>query len=277
MKLYKILGLMPVLGFCACSEVDQPEHSSEYISFSPAVTGSRATDTTFDRNDKISVFAEIDNGYNTSGSIGSNPYAHNVPYSYNGSKFTAMSEGIELKDKNNKLFYYAVYPYSSDMQREFTFWCKQDQSDYTDYTLSDLMVAYNDESTSSQSVSLKFIHILSKAVVNLEYSGIEVYRVTLTDVNYAANLNIEENTISTLTTKGDVVMCSNGNKSFKAVIPHQTIKKGTAFAIIETNVGNYRVTASNDIELGLAKLKNIYVSLNDTRSGNSGTCIAYTK
>lgn len=277
MKLYKILGLMSVLGFCACSEVDQPEHSPEYISFSPAVTGSRATDTTFDRNDKISVFAEIDNGYNTSGSIGSNPYAYNVPYSYNGSKFTAMSEGIGLKDKDDKLFYYAVYPYSSDMQRDFTFWCNQDQSDYTNYTLSDLMVAYNDEATSSQSVNLTFIHILSKAVINLEYSGIEVYKVTLTDVNYGARLNIEENSIATLSATGDVVMCSNGNKSFKAVIPFQTIKKGTAFAMIETNIGNYRVTASNDIELDLAKLKNIYVSIDDTRSNNSRTCSAYTK
>ncbi|MDO3390407.1 fimbrillin family protein [Bacteroides sp. ET489] len=277
MKLFKIMGLMPVLCFCACSEVEQPEHSPEYITFSPAVTVSRATDTAFDRNDKISVFAEIDNGYNTSGSIGSNPYAHNVPYSYNGSKFIAMSEGIELEHADDKLFYYAVYPYSADMQREFTFLCKHDQSDYTDYTLSDLMVAYNDESTSSQSVSLKFIHILSKAVVNLEYSGIEVYRVTLTDVNYAANLNMEKNTIATLSAKGDVVMCPNGNKSFKAIIPYQTIKEGTAFAMIETNIGNYRVTASNDIELDLAELKNIYVRIDNTKRGNSKSCNAYTK
>lgn len=277
MKISKILSLISVVGICSCSEIDQADRSPEYISFSPVVTGTRATDTSFDRNDKISVSAVIDNGYNTPGSIGSNPYAHNIPYSYNGSKFTAMSEGIELKDKNDKLFYYAVYPYSSNMGTEYIFECRQDQTNYTDYTLSDLMVAYNDESTSSQSVNLKFFHILSKAVVNLEYSGIEVNKVTLTDVNYIARLNIEENTIYTLSTKGDVVMCSNGNKSFKAVVPHQTIKEGAAFAIIETTNGNYRVTASNDIELGHGELKNIYVSLEATKGGNYISCRAYTK
>lgn len=276
MKGYKIISLIPIFAFCACSEIGMPE-TTEYVSFNTSVSESRATDTGFDRNDKISVFAMIDNGYNIPGNVDNYAYAQNVPYYYNGSNFSAMSEGIELKDKNDKLFYYAFYPYNSNIKGKHTFECRKDQTDYSDYTLSDLMVAFTNESTSSQLVDLNFQHILSKTVVNLEYSDIEVYSVTLTDVKYSARLDMEEGVITTLTDRDDVVMCTNGNKSYKAILPFQTIKKDAKFAIIETNIGTYSVTASNDIKLNMGMIKNIYVSIDTSRGANSVVCTAYTR
>lgn len=276
MKGYKIIGLIQILIFCACTEVGQLE-TTEYVSFSSCLLESRATDTSFDRNDKISVFAMIDDGYNILGNIDDYTYARNVPYYYNGSKFTAMSEGIELKNKNDKLFYYAIYPYNSNIEKEFTFECQKDQTDYSNYTLSDLMVASTDESSNAQLVDLKFYHILSKAVVNLEYSDIEVYSVTLTDVKYVVKFDLGENLLTTLSNKGNVMMCTNGNKSYKAILPYQTIKEGTDFAIIETNIGTYSVTASNDITLNIGLIKDIYIRIDTSRGINSIVCNAYTK
>lgn len=261
------------MGLCACSEVNQPENTPEYVDFSTVISESRATDVKFDNNDKIGVFAMVDNGYNKPGSIEDNPYAANVPYVYNGSKFTAMNEGIELKNNNDKFFYYAIYPYSSNLSNRFEFECRKDQSDYSNYTLSDLMVSYTDYSSNEKSIELKFVHILSKVVVNLEYSGIEVYDFTLKDVLYKSNLDLYNGTITTINNKiADIEMCSNGSKSFKAVVPAQTIKKGTTFATMSTNVGDFTVTASSDIKLSMGNLSNIYIRINTSRGDNSLQC-----
>lgn len=273
MRIYKLIGLISVMGLCACSEINLPEATHEYVDFSTVISESRATDVKFDNNDKIGVFAMVDNGYNKPGSLEDNPYAANVPYIYNGSKFTAMNEGIELINNNDKFFYYAIYPYSSNLSNKFEFECRKDQSDYSNYTLSDLMVSYTDYSSNEKSIELKFIHILSKVVVNLEYSGIEIYNFTLKNFFYKSDLDLYDGTITTINNKiADIVMCTNGSKSFKAVVPAQTIKKGTTFATISTNVGNYTVTASNDIKLGMGNLNNIYIRINTSRSNNSLQC-----
>ena len=276
MKAYKIINLIPIFAFYACSEISMPE-TAQYVSFNTCVSESRATDTSFDKNDKISVFAMIDNGYNTPGNVDDYAYAQNVPYYYNGRNFSALSEGIELKDKNDKLFYYALYPYDSNIEGQYTFECRKDQSDYSDYTLSDLMIAFTNESSNSQLVDLNFHHLLSKTVVNLEYSDIEVYSVTLTDIKYSVKFDMENNVITTLSNRDDVTMCTNGNKSYKAILPYQIIKKDTKFAMIETNIGTYSVTASNDIKLNLGMIKNIYVNIDSSRGANSVVCTAYTK
>lgn len=269
MKINKLIGLMALMGFCACAETEQPENKSEYISFSPTVTGSRATDTSFDENDRIGVFAMIDNGINEPGGIGDNPYAKNVPYTYSGGKFTAMSQGIELNDNAGKMFYFAVYPYNSNMTDLYRFECKKNQSEYSGYTQSDLMVAFTDEPTAEQQVKLEFIHILSKAIINLKFTGLEVYSVTLKDVNYSVELDLKDGSFSSLAVKADVKMNYNGNKSYKAVITPQVFMKDQKFATIETSVGTYSVKAANDIVLKAGMLKNIYVELNATKGQNA--------
>lgn len=277
MKINKLIGLMALMGFCACAETEHPENKPEYISFSPTVTGSRATDTNFDENDRIGVFAMIDNGVNEPGGIGDNPYAKNVPYAFSGGKFTAMSQGIELNDNTGKMFYFAVYPYNSNLTDKYAFECRKDQSEYSGYTQSDLMVAYTDESTAEQQVELKFMHILSKAIINLKYTGLEVYSVTLNNVNYSVELDLKEGIFSSMDDKADVKMNFNGNKSYKAVITPQVFMKDEKFATIETSVGTYSVRAANDIVLKAGMLKDIYVELNATKGLNEMVCIAYTK
>lgn len=45
------------------------------------------------------------------------------------------------------------------------------------------------------------------------------YRII--SVFYSARLDMEEGVITTLTDRDDVVMCTNGNKSYKAILPFQ--------------------------------------------------------
>lgn len=255
--------------FTACTtDADVLDESPSYVSFTPSLPmeTSRATDTGFDNNDQIGVFAMRDNGYVEGGTVGASNYADNVPYKYvNYTEFTPMGSGIALPTDGSKLYYYAVYPYFSGAGASFVFDVETDQSSGNNYSLSDLMTAYTTVSSAAESVHLNFSHRLSKVVVGMDNAGFEAYNFTLTDVYTRANANLNARTFTCTGSRGDVIMAGNGMNSFKAILPPQTFADGDQFGYMETSGKNYTITASGNIELHSGKVTEIVVRVDGGR------------
>ena len=244
------------LNSCAKAEINGNEPDNEepgieqkdyFVSFSAEINApSRATDTKFDVQDNIGVFAVKSNGNDNKGILlSSGNYADNVKYTYNGSKFTS-SNGIEIEEDGTKYYYHAVYPYTSNASDNFMFSVKQDQTG-DNYTLSDLCTAHS-SATSSKLVDLKFSHRLSKLIINLEGSNWPSgdYTLKLNNVytNASVDLNAMDFTYGDRT--GEIIMTGNGNMSYKAVLPPQTLSKDN-FATLTIGSKNYTITLNNSL------------------------------
>lgn len=246
--------LVITLGLClaACSKSEQTEviEENRYVSFTSEIApASRATDTHFDVNDEIGVFAVQSSGSDVRGEIqASGNYADNVRYAYNGSLFSPVGKGIELPTDGSKLYYCAVYPYTVSIANRFTFTVQSDQSG-TGYTQSDLLTAET-SATDEQVVALKFNHRLSKIIVraggNNWPSGNTEIQITNVATQVSVDLNASSFT-STGSSNGSVVCTTNGTNSYKAILPPQTIRSGMQFARITVGGQVYTVTTPADI------------------------------
>lgn len=264
-NIFLTLTLSCCLLIACTTDANMPESPKNYVSFFPSEAPARASDTKFENGDQIGVYAMKDNGNVTAGQIGYTNYANNMPYQYiENSKFTPMGNGIELPSDGSKLYYYAIYPYSTLSSSNFTFEVWTDQTAYNHYTTSDLMIAYTTSSSDKENINLSFSHCLSKVIISPKNFN-AVYSFTLKDMYYKADVNLNYKTFTNTGNKATIKMCSNGTNSFKAIVPPQTITDGMMFGYMECNEGNYNITASGNIELQAGKQTEIIVYANESR------------
>lgn len=263
---------MLALNSCAKAEVEDDngenqepdvEVPEDTVSFTAGINApSRATDTKFDVSDEIGVFAVKSNGNDLKGILqSSGNYADNVKYAYNGTKFTS-NNGIKIEDDGTKYFYHAVYPYTASARDEFSFDVMNDQSG-SNYTMSDLCTAHT-AATSQTSVDLKFSHRLSKVVVNLTGNNWPSgdYKLKLNDVYTSASVDLNDLTFTYGNKKGEVIMATNGNLSYKAVLPPQVLEKEN-FATLTIGDTDYGVTLNNRISLSSGMQHEISLTFNN--------------
>lgn len=224
----------------------------------------RATDTSFDTGDAISVFSvRAEDGDNKGYLLSEGNFADNVKYTYDGTKFTA-TEGI-IPVAGEKYFYHAVYPYTASASDFFLFTVKSDQRG-SNYTKSDLCTAHS-IATSSRSVQLNFGHRLSKLVVNLEGSNWPAgdRRLTLSSPIITAFVDLNDMSFDAASSKGEVVCAENGLNSFKAILPPQTISK-TNFAVMNIGGQNYPVNLNEDVLLQSGIQRELTLTFDDSNN-----------
>lgn len=232
MKSVRYLFLIVLSTFLSCSnELEESIQQDNYVSFTPSFVdqGSRATDTYFEEGDQIGIFAVLDKGEGKLPGLSGSVYASNVPYKYTANfRFEPMSSGIALPDNKKGLFYYAIYPYSSNLGDNFLFNVRKDQTG-NNLTLSDLTVAVTAPSTSKQ-VKLPFSHVLSKIYMSIgpKYNRSDLIGVELLNIGYKASIDMT--TFNILTHNQDderasIKMHKLANDCFEAIVPPQIIKE----------------------------------------------------
>ncbi len=227
------------LSFCgivcalSCSEISPTlSDVDQVVTFNDVSFLTKATESSFENGDPISVFA-TDDRY---GDFGYDNYADNVKYVYSAGKFTpaTYNDGITYPDDYTDLSFCAIYPYSTDYsESEIDFSVKLDQRASADYHDSNLMVAVT-SATDSKSVDLAFDHMMCKVIVNYSGSNIpagDTYMM-LNDVYYTASIDLNEMKVETGTKVSPIIGCPNGTNSFKVLIPPQVIVSGTEFMYI---------------------------------------------
>lgn len=223
---------------------------------------SRATDVAFDVDDPIGVFAVTAQDGDSKGYISSGGnYADNVKYIYNGTKFTSTT-GI-IPTEGEKYFYHAVYPYTSTASSFFRFVVQTDQRG-ENYTKSDLCTAHS-IATSSRSVQLNFGHRLAKLIINLEGGNWPAGDCTLTLSSpiISAFVDLNDMEFDAAASTDQVICAENGLKSFKAILPPQTISKSD-FAVLNIGGQDYPVNLTNDVQLQSGVQKELTLSFDES-------------
>lgn len=123
------------------------------------------------QGDAIGIFAVKSTGNDKKGIIADKGnYANNVKCLYNGTKFSLAKKGIVKPADDLKVYYHAVYPYTTGAKNKFTFKVNGNQSTSSGYTSSDFLTAQT-SATNDASVPLKFDHRPSKMIINMERTG----------------------------------------------------------------------------------------------------------
>lgn len=170
MKLYQSLSLVAAtlvaVTSCGDNNEPQPVDNGREIVFSVVHPSqkSRVTDTNFETQDQIGVYMTAsDASLQMSGNE-----LNNELLTYNGSAWTPARRLYWDEGEHNV---YAYYPYveTIDDTQDYTFDLELDQSVDGGYQKSDfLWASAKNVSASESAVTLKFSHILSKAIVKLE-------------------------------------------------------------------------------------------------------------
>ncbi|MFR9644822.1 MAG: glycosyl hydrolase [Rikenellaceae bacterium] len=228
---------------CQDSDVDEPETTqsfSDSISFTASVS-TRATDTMFVSGDQIAVWAfdESDDSYSES-----------VLYSYSNSLFSSSTPiAYTIEDgETYPLSFYTLYPYGATLANNIaTFEVKQDQSEGSNFSLSDLM-ASSVSSTTSLKPELSFEHLLSKVTVTVVSSDHYFSNDTATlELSGKASVNLVSENVSTSSSLSTITMASNGEMSYKAIVAPQIIDAGTVIGTLKgSDEYSYDLTIADD-------------------------------
>lgn len=241
----------------SCSNTEEqifPEEGKKSVSFTASMRNlSRATETEFEENDKIAVYAvqEDESGNTILRSSGN--YADFVTYTYQGGKFV-NEQGI-VCPSDFGVRYFAIYPNTAGANVPSSkFYVKTDQSASGQYTLSDYCTAVSDV-TMEKDVNLIFSHRMSHVIVNLEGEGIGtgIPTVKLNNVNTGCDIDLNANTFTAFESRNTVYCTDNGTNSYKAIIVPQTIKKGSSFITVVLNGKEFVLDAESDIVLASGK------------------------
>ncbi len=228
------------------------EGVNQQISFMASIT-SRATETAFENGDEISVTA-----YSTDGAT----YAENVKHSYLNSEFKSDTP-IRYSSGNSELSFIALYPYvelSGDKKVNFS--VLTDQSSGSNYTMSDLLISTTDK-TSSDTPILSFSHLLTKVVVNISKSNVDMTNVVAT-INAMPDVEYDIATLTPTTTgaQSPITMASDGVNSYKAIFAPQTIVSNETIGTISIDGTLYEFGYNIDVEMQAGKVYTINAEIN---------------
>ena len=242
--------------FVACSSNggDNPEpevkpdlNKTSSVNFRGSIKqSSRATETAFEENDEISVFAVSPSSEITLEASGN--YANNVKYVYKSGKFESTSPITIAEDNTDGLAYYAIYPYKSSASNSFAFSVKEDQRTHSAYTLSDLCTAYS-APTTSKMVNLEFNHRLSNIVINFYGDNLtdKELEVRLENVYVNCQADINANTYTHTGSKKSVIMGEESSNTFHAIIVPQSVSKDEIFMTVVMNGKEYELSLASDM------------------------------
>lgn len=236
----------------ACSEplqeIDKPvEVEDTEVRFKAFINqATRATETSFEADDAISVFA-VEPSANIKLEASGN-YADNVKYIYDGSKFAADSKSIAFDETYEEgLAYFAIYPYSYSASSKYTFTVKNDQSNYANYTASDLCTAYN-EPTTDETVLLEFSHRLSNIIIKFQGENLasKNLSVEINDVYTSCDVDINANTYQAKGNRENIVMGEESGNTFHAIIVPQNVSADDTFMTVSLNGKQITLSLNND-------------------------------
>lgn len=259
-----MLAMASAVLVASCSsngEEVRPEQKQESVSFTASMkTLSRATETSFEENDKILVYAVKDEGNGTVLKSSGN-YADRITYTYQGNKFV-NDQGI-VRPTEFGVRYFAMYPNTISSVPTFRFNVKTAQGASGQYTMSDLCTAVSDVTTAKE-VNLIFSHRLSHVVVNLqgEALGTGTATVKLNNVNTGCNVDLNANTFTAYESRSTVYCADNGTNSYKAIIVPQTIETGSPFLTVTLNGKEHTLKATSDINMTSGKQQVFNLTIN---------------
>lgn len=267
MKKIFFITSVAVLAFASCSKEISKLPESNEIRFNVSLGATKATATSFETGDAISVFAvEYDGETQMPLQIGGN-YLNNEKVAYDGS---AWASSRTLYWSNKPCDFYALYPYQGDFAsveaHPFSVATNQDGEGFE---ASDLMYAYVENvSRNAAGVPLVFNHIMSKLIVNIEkgpkFEGAIpddiVAHIYNTNVDCKVSMVTGSVEKEALGAKKTITMKKNSNIQFEAVLVPQNIEKRTP--LVELTMGGIAYLLEYSLSFRAGFVHTLTVTLN---------------
>ncbi len=176
----------------------------------------KATDTAFENNDEIGIFA------------GAPISKNNVKAVVTGTSLIPVTPIKWVEDNNSVVEFVAYYPYAEAATlTDYVFEVQTNQSSAANYTKSDLMLAKKSSAPTENAVELAFSHALSKVVISLTNSVPEttVSRVEFEGVKMSAKVNLSTGAVSELGAEGTITANANGTAYQLILLPQSASPK----------------------------------------------------
>ncbi|MBO4905680.1 MAG: fimbrillin family protein [Bacteroidaceae bacterium] len=282
---YITKAVMRPVTFTASGLVDVSVHS---------ISPTRASDTEFESNDKLAIWAVradtvLDNGQRV-----------DLPYTFSDSSYfwtsdacyqadalgglTCISDNPVMQFEDTllamPLVYYVSYPYASGRKAAFNFIVKTDQRSHDSYTASDLAMQRVGP-TRLANVDLQLRHKMSNVVVRLTGFDISSSDITVDFLNVYVSVQANQNTQTVVTGNGlltnirsDVKFgefgtASSTQRQFHAIVAPQTVSHDTDLLRVVVDGDTLIGKTSNDGHLYSGKQSVIAIDLDNSLSQDS--------
>ena len=216
-RLTVILAAALALFSCAKQESVRPVQQGE-VRFSTNIQtyAVKATDTAFENNDQIGIFA------------GAPISKNNVKAVVTGTSLIPVTPIKWVPENNDLVEFVAYYPYAEAAAvADYSFAVEANQSAAANYTKSDLMLAKTSSAPTENAVELAFRHALSKVVITLTNSVPEttVSRVEFEGVALSAKVNLSTGAVSELGEAGTITANAAGAAYQLILLPQSASPK----------------------------------------------------
>lgn len=195
----------------------------------------------------------------------------NLEYTYNGNAWTGAAVSVPA---DGVYTYSAYYPYTDGATATAITTEVQADQETSGYLANDFLMSSLTATAGQTNVGLQFTHALSLVEVTLSGpNAAEDATVTLSNMTTDATINLEASTVTPGQTKGNVTMDNlTTAMKYRAIVPEQTVTKGTALMTIASKGRTYKVSyKESDVKFEKGK----YISLN-VELGSSSSAEDYT-
>ncbi|WP_337556747.1 fimbrillin family protein [Phocaeicola plebeius] len=208
----------------------------------------------FENENKVGVFVKEVDSYS------------NLEYTFDGNAWN----GATIKVPADKVYtYYAYYPYAESATSTAVATEVNADQETGGYLANDYLMANLTAEAGQANVDLQFTHALSLVEVTLSGpNAAEDATVTLSNMTTDAEINLETSTVTPGEKIANVIMDKlTTPMKYRAIVPEQTVTKGTALMTIASKGRTYKVSyKASDVKFERGK----YISLN-VELGSSST------
>lgn len=195
----------------------------------------------------------------------------NLEYTYNGSAWTGATVNVPA---DGVYTYYAYYPYAESATSTAIAAEVSADQETGGYLANDYLMANLTADAGQANVALKFIHALSLVEVTLSGpNAAEDAVVTLSNMTTDATINLETSDVAPGTKKANVIMDKlTTSMKYRAIVPEQTVTKGTALMTIVSKGRTYKVSyKASDVKFERGKYISLNVELGSSSSAEDVT------
>lgn len=265
------LSSMALLAMTACNnELNEQLASNKGgdVKFTMGIEGTSASrvamedgsyQATFENGNKVGIFVKDVTSYS------------NLEYTYSGNAWTGAAVSVPA---DGVYTYSAYYPYTDGATATAIITEVQADQETSGYLANDFLMSSLTATAGQTNVGLQFTHALSLVEVTLSGpNAAEDATVTLSNMTTDATINLEASTVTPGQTKGNVTMDNlTTAMKYRAIVPEQTVTKGTALMTIASKGRTYKVSyKASDVKFERGK----YISLN-VELGSSSSAEDYT-
>ncbi len=249
MKKFFLFSVALLMLFISCSkdsvnELPTPPPSAEIkqipISISTLIT--RATDTNFERDDKVGIYVVNYNGSTPGTLVSSGNHVNNMRFTYSGN-WTPDQE-IYWKDDKTKADFYSYYPHTANISNitAVPVSVNSDQSTEANYKASDFLWGKTAGVTPTESsVKIDVKHLMSNLIIKLvpgdgyKTEDFNVAQIEVCGLKTNATVNLATGAITATGVSADITPI-NEIAQYRALVIPQSVSNSDLIRItIEDN------------------------------------------